>query len=166
MSFCTKKIFTLALAGLMFLLAMSVLSWAVNDQPIGSITAIGGEVFLSHRGDTAAFPAMLGDPIYLKDYIQTEKDSRVQILLQDDSLLNLAQNTAIQITEHIYFPEENRRSVVIQLLMGKVRGIMGRYFKGPGSRYIISTPTDTIEVEHGHFVVDAAPGRIQYPGRR
>jgi Tfp pilus assembly protein PilE len=135
--------------------------WVTEGKPMGSITAIEGEVYLSHKGDTVAFPAILGDPIYLYDFIQTEKQSRVQILLKDESFLNLAENTYIQINEHIYSPEENRRSVVIRLLMGRVRGIMGRYFTGPGSRYIISTPTDTIAVEHGHFVVDATAGRIQ-----
>jgi len=106
------------------------------------------------------YPAMLGDSVYLKDHIQTEKDSRVQILFQDESLLNLAENTTIQITEYIYSPKENRRLVVIQVLMGRIRGIVGRYF-GSGSRYIISTPTDTIAVGDGCFIVDAAEGRIQ-----
>jgi hypothetical protein len=76
--------------------------------------------------------------------------------LQDESLLNLAEDTYIQIEEYIYSPEENRRSVVIKLLMGRVRVIVGRYFKGADSRLIISTPTDTIALEHGSFVVDAA----------
>ncbi|MFX0202172.1 MAG: FecR domain-containing protein [Candidatus Hodarchaeota archaeon] len=156
-----KKIYILALIELIFLLAFSVLSWGVEGEPIGSITAIEGEVYLSHNGDTAAFQAMLADPIYLYDHIQTDKDSRVQILFQDESLLNLADNTTIQITEHIYSAEENRRSVVIRLLMGRVRGVVGRYYTGPGSSYIISISTDTIAVEHGHFVVDAAVGRIQ-----
>jgi hypothetical protein len=156
MSFCTKKIFALALTGLIFLLALSVLSWGAEVKPLGSITAIEGEVFLSHKRDTAAFPAILGDAIYLGDHIQTEKQSRAQILLQDESLLNLAEDTYIQIEEYIYSPEENRRSVVIKLLMGRVRVIVGRYFKGADSRLIISTPTDTIALEHGSFVVDAA----------
>jgi hypothetical protein len=156
-----KKIFALTLAGFIFLLALSVLSWGAEGKPIGSITAIEGEVWLTHRGDKASYPAMLGDSIYLKDHIQTEKDSRVQILFEDESLLNLAENTTIQTTEHIYSPEENRRSVVIRVLMGRVRGVVGQYFTGPGSRYVISTPTDTIAVEHGRFVVDAAAGRIQ-----
>jgi hypothetical protein len=76
MSFCTKKIFALALTGLMFLLALSVLSWGAEVKPLGSITAIEGEVFLSHKRDTAAFPAILGDAICLGDHIQTEKQSR------------------------------------------------------------------------------------------
>ena len=101
------------------------------------------------------------DSVYLKDHIQTEKDSHVQILFDDESLLILSENTMIQITEYICSPEENRRSVVIQVLIGRVRGVVGRYLTGPGSKYIISTPTDTIKVEHGHFVVDAAEGRIQ-----
>jgi len=160
--FCyTKKIFALALTGLMCFLALSVLSWGAKGEPIGSITAIEGEVWLGHEGEKGLYPAMLGDFVYLKDHIQTGKDSRVQILFQDESLLNLAENTTIQITEHIYSPEENRQSVIIRVLMGRVRGVVGRYFAGPGSSYIISTPTDTIAVEHGRFVVDAAAGRVQ-----
>jgi hypothetical protein len=156
MSCCTKKICALALTGLMFLLALSVLSWGAEGEPIGSIIAIECEVWLFHKGGTAAFPAMLGVPIYLYDHIQTEKHSRAQILLKDESLLNLTENTTIQITEHIYSPEENRRSVVIRVLMGRVRGLVGRCFTGPDSRYIIATPTDTMALEHGRFVVDAA----------
>jgi hypothetical protein len=155
-----KKIFALAL-GLMFLLALSVLSLEAEDKPIGSITAIEGEAWLAHGGDKASYSATLGDPIYPYDHIQTEVASRVQILFENESLLNLGENTTIRITEHIYSPEENRRSVLIQVLMGRVRGVVGRYFAGPGSSFIISTPTDTIAVEHGRFVVDAAAGRIQ-----
>lgn len=156
----TEKIFALTLTGLMFLLALSVLSWGAEGEPIGSITAMDGEVWLGHEGEKALYSAMLGDSVYRKDHVQTEKGSRVQILFHDESLLNLAENTTIQISEYIYSPKENMRSVEIRVLMGRVRGVVGRYF-GSGSRYIILTPTDTIEVEHGHFVVDAAVGRIQ-----
>ena len=156
MSFCTKKTFALALAGLMFLLALSVLSRGASGQPVGSITAIEGEGYILRKGNIAALQAVLGSPIYLYDHILTEEDSRVQILFQDESLLNLAENTYIQITEHIYSPEENRRSVVIKLLMGRVRVVMGRYFAGPGSKYTICTPTKIIDVAKGHCIVDAA----------
>ena len=141
--------------GLFLLFSTSTPSWAVNSQPIGSITAIEGEVYLSHKGDTAAFQAMLGDPIYLYDHIQSEKQSRVQILFEDESLLNLAENTYIQITEHIYSPAENMRSSVFRVMMGKVRAIVGRYFRGAGSRFKVSTPTAIIGVRGTHFVVDA-----------
>ena len=157
MYFWAKKICALTLTGLIFLLAFSVLSRGAEGEPIGSINAIEGEVYLSHKGDTAAFQAMLADPIYLHDHIQTETGGRVQILFQDESLLNLAENTAIQITEHIYSPEENRRSAVIKLLMGRVRVVVGRSFAGPGSKYTICTPTKIVGVEKGHYIVDAAP---------
>jgi len=138
-----KRICAVALVGLLFILSASAPSWGAeaDDQPIGSITAIEGEVWLGHEGEKALYPAMLGDPIYRKDHIQTERGSRVQILFEDESLLNLAENTTIQITEHIYSPEENRRSSVFRIMMGKVRAIVGRYFAGAGSRYRVSTPT-------------------------
>lgn len=150
-----KGMSTMALVALFLLFLVPAASGALDDEPIGSITAIEGEVYLSHKGDTAAFAAMLGDPIYLFDHIQTEIRSRVQILFQDESLFNLAENTYIQITEHIYSPEENRRSSVFRLVMGKVRAIVGRYFKGAGSGFKVSTPTAIIGVRGTHFVVDA-----------
>ena len=150
-----KGISIMTLVGLFLLFSASVPSWAVNGQPIGSISAIEGEVYLSHKGDTAAFQAIFGDSIYLYDHIQTEKRSRVQILFQDESLLNLAEDTYIQITEHIYSPAENRRSSVFRLLMGKARAIVGRYFRGAGSRFKVSTPTAIIGVRGTHFIVDA-----------
>jgi hypothetical protein len=134
------------------MLSASTPSWGVNSEPIGSITRIEGEVFLAHEGDTAMFEAMLGDPIYLKDHIQTEKDSRVQVLFDDESLLNLAENTTMQITEYVYSPE--KRSCIFRI-WGKVRAIVGRYFPGAGSRYEVHTPTAIIGVRGTHFIVDA-----------
>jgi hypothetical protein len=156
MSCCAKKIFALALTGLMFLSVLLVQSSVVEGEPIGSITAIEGEGYILRKGNIATLQAILGSPIYLYDHILTEKDSRVQILFQDESLLNLAENTTIEITEYIYAPEENRRSAVITLLMGRVRGVVGRSFAGPGSQYTICTPNKIIEVEKGHYIVDAA----------
>jgi hypothetical protein len=150
-----KGISIMSLVGVFLLFSAPVPSWAINGQPIGSISAIEGEVYLSHKGDTAAFQAIFGDSIYLYDHIQTEKRSRVQILFQDESLLNLAEDTYIQITEHIYSPAENRRSSVFRLLMGKARAIVGRYFRGAGSRFKVSTPTAIIGVRGTHFIVDA-----------
>jgi hypothetical protein len=150
-----KRISGAVVVTLLFLLSAPVPSWAVNGERIGSITAIEGEVWLAHRGDQASYPAMLGDSIYLYDHVQTEKESRVQILFEDESLLNLAENTYIQITEHVYSPEENRRSSFFRLVMGKVRAIVGRYFGG-GSTYKVSTPTAIIGVRGTHFIIDAS----------
>jgi len=149
-----KRISGAVVVTLLFLLSAPFPSWAVNGERVGSITRIEGEVWLAHRGDQASYPAMLGDSIYLYDHIQTEIASRVQILFEDESLLNLAENTYIQITEHVYSPEENRRSSVFRLVMGKVRAIVGRYFGG-GSTYKVSTPTAIIGVRGTHFIIDA-----------
>jgi len=149
-----KRISGAVVVILLFLLSAPVPSWPVNGEPVGSITAIEGEVWLAHRGDKASYPAMLGDSIYLYDHVQTEIASRVQILFEDESLLNLAENTYIQITEHVYSPEQNRRSSLFRLVMGKVRAIVGRYFGG-GSTYKVSTPTAIIGVRGTHFIIDA-----------
>jgi hypothetical protein len=40
-------------------------------------------------------------------------------------------------------------------MMGKVRAIVGRYFRGAGSRFNVTTPTAIIGVRGTHFIVDA-----------
>jgi hypothetical protein len=144
---------------LLFLTLTTALEAAAYDQPIGSITALEGEVYLYHKGEKGdtlqEVRAMLGDAIYLYDHILTEKLSRVQILFDDESLLNLAEETYIQITEHVYSPEKNRRSSIFRLMVGKVRAIVGRYFAGAGSGFVVNTPTAIIGVRGTHFVVDA-----------
>jgi len=144
---------------LLILTLTTALEAATYDQPIGSITSLEGEVYLYHKGEKGEVlqevRAVLGDAIYLCDHILTEKLSRVQILFDDESLLNLAEETYIQITEHVYSPEKNRRSSIFRLMVGKVRAIVGRYFAGAGSGFAVNTPTAIIGVRGTHFVVDA-----------
>lgn len=157
----SERISVMSLASLLllFLMAATAVGAVAYDQPIGSITALEGEVYLYHKGgkgDTLQeVRAMLGDAIYLYDHVLTEKLSHVQILFDDESLLNLAEETYIQITEHVYSPEKNRRSSIFRLMVGKVRAIVGRYFSGAGSGFTVNTPTAIIGVRGTHFVVDA-----------
>ena len=156
-----ERISVMALASLLLslLTATTSLGAEAYDQPIGSITSLEGEVYLYHKGEKGEVlqevRAVLGDAIYLYDHILTEKLSRVQILFDDESLLNLAEETYIQITEHVYSPEKNRRSSIFRLMVGKVRAIVGRYFAGAGSGFAVNTPTAIIGVRGTHFVVDA-----------
>jgi hypothetical protein len=154
---CKKRISAVVLVGLLFFVSTWVGSWGAEGQPIGTITAIEGEIWLAHKWDKALCQAMLGDFIYLYDHISTEQ-GRVQILFEDESLLNLSENSYINIAEYTCTPEENMRSVLIRMLRGKVRGIMGRYFVDPRCKYVISTPTRiiNIKVECYNFIVDVS----------
>lgn len=161
MRYRAERISVMALASLLlFLLAATTAVGAeAYDQPIGSITGLEGEVYLYHKGEKGGalqeVRAMFGDAIYLYDHVLTEKQSRVQVLFNDESLLNLAEKTYVQITEHVYSPEKNRRSSIFRLMMGKVRAIVGQYFTGAGSGFTVNTPTAIIGVRGTHFVVDA-----------
>jgi hypothetical protein len=147
-----KRICAMLLIGLF----IPTLSLGVEGEPVGSITAIEGEVFVAHKKHQAMYLANLGDPIYVNDHIQTGKGSQVQILFGDESTIILEEGTHLQITEFIYSPEDDRRSVIIRMMMGRVRGFVKRYCTGPGSKYTIHTPTEIIGVGKGHYTVDAA----------
>lgn len=126
---------------------------ASNDRVVGRITAIKGEVLIFHKDETRGIQAKIKDLVYQYDTIQTMKDSQVQIIMEDDSLLNLSENAKIHFKEYYYAPEENLRSAVINLVNGKCRFLISKLFTARDSKFQVNTSTSVIGVRDTHFIV-------------
>jgi hypothetical protein len=142
-----------------FLLISIVFLWSCLSpkllyalEPIGSVTALTGQA-LDRRQETVEWLALkLTDSLFLNDTVQTKKESKIEFLMEDDSLLRLGENTELLINEHVYLPEKNRRSSVFDLISGKVRAIVGKAFTGEGSRFQVETPTAVISSRGTDFL--------------
>lgn len=146
----------LAAASGLLLLAATV--WAdtppAKDQiDIGIFTAVEGKVDVTHPGLPKAIPAKIQDGVLFKDVIQTDKESRTKALLNDDSILTVGEHSRVEITEHIYDPNKGVRSVVLNLVEGKVRALVGKVFSGSGSKFEIHTPTAVAAARGTYFIV-------------
>jgi FecR-like protein len=125
-----------------------------NDQiDVGIFTAVEGKVIVTHPGLRKALPAKLQEGVLFKDVIETDKESRTKALLNDDSILTVGEHSRVEVTEHIYDPNKDVRSVVVSLVKGKVRALVGRVFKGSGSKFEIHTPTAVAAARGTYFVV-------------
>lgn len=146
---------------LRLLLALSVVALlatpdahaAGNEPAVGIFTTVKGAVAVQHTGAPRAHRAKYQDNVILRDVIQTDLSAYAKALLEDDTLLSVAENSRVEITEHVYNPEQNFRSTIVHLAEGTVRALVGGVFKAPGSRFEVHTSTAIAAARGTYFIV-------------
>jgi hypothetical protein len=128
---------------------------ALAEQPdVGTVTRVMKEVYVVHEGQKEKERVKEKDVVLFLDTYQTEKGSRVKFLFKDDSLLTLGENTTMQITESVYDPGKDYRSTILKVLKGKVRALVGKTFRGSGSKFDVHTPTSVASARGTYFIVN------------
>jgi hypothetical protein len=122
-------------------------------EDIGVFTAVEGQVSVMRSGTVDVLPAKLNDDVRFLDVIETERESRSKALLNDDSILTVGEHSRVEITEHVYDPSRSVRTVVVNLVRGKVRALVGKVFTGTGSKFEIHTPSAVAAARGTYFVV-------------
>jgi hypothetical protein len=126
---------------------------AGNEPAVGIFTTVKGAVAVQHTGAPRAHRAKYQDNVILRDVIQTDLSAYAKALLEDDTLLSVAENSRVEITEHVYNPEQNFRSTIVHLAEGTVRALVGGVFKAPGSRFEVHTSTAIAAARGTYFIV-------------
>lgn len=105
-------------------------SWAQATNRIGTVLTVEGAAEVRAQDITQWERLRFRDAIFLNDTIRTGEGSKIKILLRDDSIMTLAEQSELQFTEFL-LTDQQRRSVV-NLLIGKIRVLTTRLF-GAGS---------------------------------
>ena len=122
---------------LFLVLIIPILSYGAKVA--GTVIAKQGEVKVLHQGETEWKDILLRSKVYEKDIIETKANSKVKILFLDESLMNIGENSKMEITEQNYEPGKKRVSVY-NVLAGKVRILVGKV-SGEESKFEVRTPT-------------------------
>ena len=146
-----KKMFTTIIVLGMVLLAHQ--GTAIAGNPSGYVTSIEGGAHVVRSGESEKKSLDLNDPVYLGDTVQTAEKSYLQILMDDDSVLNLGEKAQITIKEHIYEPTKDLRRSLYKLIRGKLRVVVGKLFSRSTSRLEVETPTSVIGIRMTEFIV-------------
>ncbi len=104
-----------------------------------------------------------GDPLFLKDRIQTGAGSSAEIVFVDLSRMKLAANTSLEITEYLYNPAEKTRHGLISLTFGKARFAVQDLQEFRDRRFRVQTRTAVVGSRDTDFVVAFD---LQVPGGR
>ncbi len=124
-----------------------------NPEAIGTFTTVQGKVLVQHSGAPAAVSVKQHDDVFFRAVIETQRASKTRALFLDDTLLTVGENSRVEITEQIYDPDRNMRSLVANLVRGKIRALVGRIFEGAGSKFEVHTPTAVAAARGTYFVV-------------
>ena len=139
------------------------LSYAQESKSIGTFMAVFGDVGIMHTQGKEKKNVKLRDDVFFRDLIETLEKSKAKVLFMDDTILNIGEKTKIEITEHIFDPEKDKRSTVINLIDGKVRALVGRLFSGADSKFEVHTPTAVAAARgsYGIVWVQEVEGKLQ-----
>lgn len=125
-----KTISAVCIWVIMAVLLASFPAYARTD--VGSIVALRGKATIERKG--SKINAQVKSAIEPGDTIVTTAGARTKILFIDDSVLTIAENSRMNITEFIH-SKENRGNSIFNLLDGKMRAVVGK------TRFEVVTPT-------------------------
>jgi ferric-dicitrate binding protein FerR (iron transport regulator) len=117
---------------------------------VGAIASVTGHAEVGRSGQWT--PATAGMGVQLGDELRT-KDGRMRVVFQDDSTLNLAENTTLVVDDQVFQPEQSTFKSLMKVIRGKVRATVGSVYQKPGATYEIETPTAVAGVRGTTFLV-------------
>ena len=96
-----------------------------------------------------------GSKIYFGDTIIVKEKSNAQVLLLDETVLTLGEDSEVVIDEFIYDPESKDGKIVSNVLSGTVKIITGEISRKNPDNLEITMPTGTLGARGTEFVVVA-----------
>lgn len=123
------------------------------------ITYLSGQVEVKKKESpswTAAQPNMI---LYENDQIKVMAKSRAEIILDNQSVVRLAENSLLTITKIEEIPAAKKHSTSLDLSLGKLWTKATKFFN-PGSRYDVRTPTAIAGVQGTTYQVIVAENRV------
>ena len=135
-----------------FLLLLLICSYSLFAS-IGKVYAIKGKgSFLRSSG---TIPITLGATIENEDLIRTSKNTQIQIIFSDRTIITLGDLTEFKIGNYLYDTKENSQ-VNFTLKKGNLKSITGAIGKLAPERFKVNTKTASIGVKGTTFVLKVA----------
>jgi FecR-like protein len=136
----------------------------VISADIGLATGVEGKVFQYSDGEDTGRKTQLASPVFMNDRIVTAVNSKVSFAFDDASTLSLGENAKVNITKHIYDPDQELRQTVVQVSLGAVRFAVTKS-KSKDSTFEVITPAGIAGVRGTEFVVFVEPsGKTTFVG--
>lgn len=125
------KLFIVLFLALQFVLPLPLLA-----DSVGKFRDVTGDVSLTRV--KAVSKPKAGDNLEMKDLVSTAAKSRAKLLLSDDTLLSVGQNSQLEITS--YLLAKDKRTSTISLKTGTLHSQVEK-FLDPNSSFEVHTPT-------------------------
>jgi hypothetical protein len=130
------------------LILLSFLSYsnAQDKQIIGVLAAAVGQVF-----NQEGVQLKTGDKIYFGDTIRVNEKSNSQILLLDQTVLNVGAKSEVIIDEFVFDPSNNDGKILSQIKQGSMKVITGLISEKDPNNLIVKVPAGSIGTRGTEF---------------
>lgn len=124
------------------LFLLMFLSTSIFAQ-IGQVVALKGEVNVERESKIQEL--LLKDEIFKNDQITTLKDSRTQLLLNDETIITIGENSIFKVDEYL-FNEEKESNLKMNFFNGTFKVISGKIGKLNPVSFKLQTKTASIGI--------------------
>ena len=122
---------------------------------VGTVAALIGEALVVHHGETQARPLSEGAPVLEGDRIRTQAGARLRLVLEDGSVLQLGENTSLDLDWVLHAPARGTSNVLLELSSGIMRAIVDQLV--PNALYQVVTHTAVTSVRGTEWIAEAMP---------
>jgi hypothetical protein len=119
------------------------------EDDAGAVAAVEGQAEVLHAGAAGWTPLAVGDPVRRGSQVRTLADSKLKLLLNDDSVLTLAASSQLTIDDQVIAPAPTSR---FSLFLGSVRAVVTERYGTPGAQFDMETPTAVAGVRGTAFI--------------
>lgn len=134
-----KRMLSMALS---MIVCMMLGTGSLMAAASGHFTLVEGRVDVLKKGAEAVVPAHVGDKVHVGDIVRTKSKSRAQIELSDQSQLNLAESTRMEIRRFSFSGgAEPKRDGLLHLFRGRLRSIVHHNEADKSFNFQVETPT-------------------------
>ena len=133
-----------AIAAILLSTAFVGSAWAVEQA--GITAAVRGEVNLDPVTGQAAHAALSGEDVFLGDGISSGDASGLQLLLLDETIFTIGDNTELTIDDFVYDPATGAGQISASLTKGLLRFVTGSIAQGDADDIVINLPNGTLGI--------------------
>lgn len=127
---------------------------AAAAEPVAHVATVVGEAVVAPPGAAPARKLAVGAPLRQGDSVSTGRQSRLKIVFEDGSVLQLGAETTLTVT--LFAGPRESRSVLLDAPRGVLRALVEAL--SPGSRFEIRANTAVASVRGTDFMMEMKEG--------
>jgi hypothetical protein len=116
----------------------------------GLVTRVENQAEIASLAGTSR-AAFQGDTVRIRDELRTGAGARLEVTLQDDTVLTLGENARVLVDRYVFDPDQDFGETILQAARGAFRFAAGRIQGLAERKIVISTPYADIGVRGTEF---------------
>ena len=142
------------------LLRFLVLAFVACSAPTSAQAelAVGAVSKVTGQAQIGGVAAVVGTPVRMNDRLRTESNARLQVTLNDNSLLTLGENANVVVDRFAYDPQ-SPADIVSNATQGAFRFAGGKIERMQHKNVVVNTPHAALAVRGTHFWAGPVKGK-------